>query len=556
LGTSPDRPSTIATKRNPSVANSLVALHLSNRALHGLVVRPAKGGWTVLAGASVALSGDEQQDLAPSFRALARQLRLPSRQPVALCLARQQAIIRCVQLPATDPAELAQMARFEAERHIPFNAERHCVGFHVMRSKGVEGSEVLLGAMDGPIVDSALAAIQGGGLRPGGISISSTCLVNVLLSQQAPDRFAERVQAIVGIGLDSMDLVFVQQGRVCYARSVAMDLRGALEAVARGPHAAEAAAPPSDPAKLAMAACLIDCQRLDQAPGAEALTRWIDRVGQEIQRTYDFARREMKCPPIQAIALTGEGAFLRGLDRLLAEGGDIEVTTLNPVTSLPGADALKLPFHGLELAMAYGALVGVEREGAYRVDLTPHSHYRAEARRGLTRQAIVAGVLLAASAGLATGAWMRHQDLNARALAAYQEINEKMKPEVAALQQMTAKRKIIETFISDPNAAMTVFDSIVKAPVIGINACLERVAFSKGDSITLAGKAKTIQDISDFVTYLNDTGHFQSVTRSNQIPTVLEGRPVFSFSLECKLSTSADKDDKAAGDSKNKADNP
>jgi Tfp pilus assembly PilM family ATPase len=545
----------IDAKGNPSVAHSLVALHLSNRALHGLVVRPGKGGWTVLAGAGVALPEGEQPDLAPSFRALARQLRLPSRQPVVLCLARQQAIIRCVLLPSTDPAELAQMARFEAERHIPFNAERHCVGFHVMRSRGVEGSEALLGAMDGPIVDGALAAIQGGGLRPGGIAISPACLVNVLLSQQAPALFAERVQAIVGIGLDAMDLVFLQQGRVCYARSVALDLRGALEAAARGPHAAEAAAPPTDPAKLAMAACLIDCQHLDQAPGAEALGRWIERVGQEIQRTYDFARREMKCPPIQAIALTGEGAILRGLDRLLAEGGDLEVTTLNPVAALPGAGALKFPFHGLELAVAYGALVGVEREGAYRIDLTPPSHYRAVARRNLTRQAIVTGVLLAASVGLATGAWMRHEDLNARALDAYQHMNDAIKPKVAELQQMTVKRKIIETFINDPNAAMTVFDSIVKAPVVGTNACLERVAFSKGDTITLAGKAKTIQDISDFVTCLNETGHFQSVTRSDQSPSAMEGRPVFAFSLECKLTTVAGKDASGGGDSKSKADN-
>ena len=284
-------------------------------------------------------------------------------------------------LPSTDPAELAQMARFEADRHIPFNAERHCVGYHIMSSKGVEGSEVLLAAVDGPIVDRGLAGLQNAGFVPDGITITSPALINSLCYQQKDD-FKQQTQAIISLGLDAIDLVFLHEGRMLYARSVAMDLRGALTSWISGQAEGGGAV---DLSRLAMAAHMIDCLKLDENPDQVEILRWIERLGQELQRTYDFARREMKCPPIRQVWLTGEGAALRHLDELLARSADLQVGVLNPVGSLPGAAQLKFTFGGLEFTSAFGALIGRHEPGAYAIDLTPASHYRDLARRSLMR---------------------------------------------------------------------------------------------------------------------------------------------------------------------------
>ncbi len=52
---------------------------------------------------------------------------------------------RMVTLPSINDDELAGMARFEAERHIPFNAERHVVSHYVLNKlvKGLLGTNNL-----------------------------------------------------------------------------------------------------------------------------------------------------------------------------------------------------------------------------------------------------------------------------------------------------------------------------------------------------------------------------------------------------------------------------
>jgi Tfp pilus assembly PilM family ATPase len=522
------------------VAKYQAAFHIGNRVVNALALRPTKRGWTLAAGAAAPLASDDQ-DAAPQFKNLARQLRLSGGQPVTLCLGRQQAIIRSVLLPSVDPAELGQMARFEAERHIPFNAERHCVGYHVMRSKGVEGSEVLLAAIDGPVVTRGLEALAGGGLVPDGVSISTTCLVNSLRHRQG-ENSDPRPQAILCIGLDAIDLVFLNEGRLVYARSVAMDLRGVLhEWIGFRPD--EGGEPP-DTAKLAVAAHMIDCLKLDDGQSARAVTSWFDRVGQELQRTFDFARREMKCPPIQTLALTGEGVALRNLDKLLAREANLEVSVLNPVGALPGAEKLKFPFQGLEFTIAFGALIGRHQKNAYRIDLTPASHYRTLARKSLLRRLILSAVLLLIAAGMGGYSFVFYKDIRSRALRDYLAINDDLRPMVLELEAMRTKTEILKTFTEDPNAALTVFEAIVKAPVVPGSLYLEKIGFEKGGSVVIEGRAKTTEDISLMITYLDGTGHFQPVHRTRENPNELEHKPVYTFTLTCPLKVDERKEKK------------
>jgi Tfp pilus assembly PilM family ATPase len=525
------------------VAKTCAAFQLGNRVINGLVLRPSKRGWSVVAGAAVPLSGAEGEDLIPAYKTLARQLRLRGAQRVTLGLARQQAIIRSVVLPSTDPAELAQMARFEAERHIPFNADRHCVDFHVMRNKGVEGSDVLLTAVDGPVVAESLDGLVEAGFSIDGITISSTCLANSLLYERK-EQFAKRTQAILCIGLDSLDMVFLHEGRIIYARSVALDLRGVLEGwIGYRP---DSGATPPDIAKLAVAVHMIDCEKLE-GDGAGGVRRWIDRAGQEVQRTYDFARREMKCPPIEAIVLTGEGASLRNLDRILTSEGGPAVELLNPVGGLAEAERQKFPFHGFEFTMAFGALLGRHRKGGYRIDLTPASHYKTLSRKTLVRRLIQTGVMLLVACGLFAYSFMSYKDLRSQELGDYKEINGQLAPAVEELRTMETKTEILRTFTDDPNAALSVFGSISKCPVIPDSVFLEKISFIKGESVIVEGRAKSIQDISRLITYLDGTGHFLPVQRSRQNPTTLENKPVYAFTLECQLRGEDDKDAGKAG---------
>src|SRR5688500_3883338 len=59
-------------------------------------------------------------------------------------------LARRVTLPPTADEWIKGMARFEAERHIPVNAERHIVSHHTLARTGMQGSDVLLAAVYRP----------------------------------------------------------------------------------------------------------------------------------------------------------------------------------------------------------------------------------------------------------------------------------------------------------------------------------------------------------------------------------------------------------------------
>ena len=69
---------------------------------------------------------------------------------VLVILPKEWVTLRIVKLPSSKRDELGEMARFEAERHIPFNTERHIISHHVLRVDEIQGSDLLLAALDGP----------------------------------------------------------------------------------------------------------------------------------------------------------------------------------------------------------------------------------------------------------------------------------------------------------------------------------------------------------------------------------------------------------------------
>jgi type IV pilus assembly protein PilM len=524
------------------VAPVTCGLYVGGETLSLLALTPNKKSWTVQGGAAEFHALGENDDLSPALKALVKPLKLASPEAIAI-LPKQQAILRNVLLPSTDREELIQMVRFEAERHIPFHAERHSTGFHVMRSMGVEGSEVLLGAVDGPIVQRLLDGVLHTGMTPKGATLSSVCLMNTLHHHRAEWAKGKTV-AILSLGLDSLDLVLVSDGRVIFARSVSLDLRGVLEAWAgyAGPESGQGR---PTMARLATAARMIDCTDLDGNYGtggapshevAEQVRGWIDRVMQELRRTYDFARREMKCPPIEALALTGEGALMRNLAQYLFVNLNVEVQTINPLEGLARKGAQKFPFDGFEFAIAFGGAIAAQTEGAYRIDLTPQEHYRALARKRLTRQLTQSGVLLAITLGLCVASYMKFDRLRAEEMEAYTRMGEKMAPQVSLLSERKTKLEIIKKFLNDPNAALRVLNSIAGAQSIPARVTMTSILYTKGDRVEIEGDAKQIPDINTFTQDMRGSNCFENVEPAQDPqPGAVNNQPMYSFKLDCPL---------------------
>ena len=136
---------------------------------------------------------------------------------VRLLIPKNFVMVRKVTLPSISNEEIAGMARFEAERHIPVNAERHVISHHILRKQGVEGSEVLLAAVDQPVVSEFVNVCIKAGVGVEEVGVSSLGVFNALAAEK-PKELADRVVALAFIGGSSADIVIAQNGTFVFAR--------------------------------------------------------------------------------------------------------------------------------------------------------------------------------------------------------------------------------------------------------------------------------------------------------------------------------------------------
>lgn len=528
------------------MAKSSCGILIAPEELRCIALRTGRGGLRALGGGVHDLTGEERNTPGGALRALLKRHKL-SVDRATLALPKEQVVLHHGMLPTTDPKELEGMARFEAERHIPFNAERHGVGYQVLAERGVEGSEVLLGAADGPAIERAIRAASDGGVQPDGLNVSSACLMNALL-HEAPELVRTKTIAIIWIGLQSLELVFVTEGRLLFSRSVPHGLRSLVR---EWTGAASGLNTDLDRAKLATAAKMIDMMDLDAragepvrtAPGGRAAQpgdagrAWINRIIVELRRSFDFARRENKCPALQSLVLAGEGAILRNLEQYFFVNLNLEIATLNPVARIAGKALEGLPFGGLELTVPFGAAIQTQLPGAYRLDLTPRAHYQRLERRQLMRRLMTTGVIALAALGLAGFAYSELQNEHRQLISDYDAASKKMSEEVSRLREAEKKLSILEGFLDDPTSALAVLDGLYAYPKIPDRLTFTRVAFTKGEQCVVEGHAAAIQDINDFIEHLNASKLFSEVKPVEQTSkAALRGRAeVYVFRIQCKV---------------------
>ena len=94
-----------------------------------------------------------------------------------LVLPKNIVTLRLVTLPSEKDDELAEMARFEVQKHIPFNVERHVIAHAVLSKEGVEGSRTLIVAVDQAALEEPLAICREAKIELTDARVSSLALV-------------------------------------------------------------------------------------------------------------------------------------------------------------------------------------------------------------------------------------------------------------------------------------------------------------------------------------------------------------------------------------------
>jgi len=421
--------------------------------------------------------------------------------------------VRRVVLPSTSNDELVQMARFEAERHIPFNAERHVVSHDVIHKDEMAGSQVILAAADGLDLQEVVGIAQTAGIDIEAIDVSSLAHFNSLAAA-SPPQFLEETVALLHLGVQTADISITSMGRLVFTRSAPLGcdrLRDEL---------AEIAAPknitleslkqidPLHPADGLRALGLDDPSAPDGGePGAASrMSGFFSRVALEVQRSYDFASREFECPPIDRVCLSGEAARWGNLDALLQTHLNVEVDILDPFQPLQADEALppNIQSQSGVFAAPAGALARKWRESAVAVDLAPPEYHRRARSLAVRRSIITSGVLALVAAVLLSLYFHKLSTIRQTNLEKLRDAVEILRPQVDDLKDKEKQLDIINRYRKDERSALAVLDTISSYPYIPKHVALTQFDFRKGYSVLIHGHALGIQELNRFITDLQN----------------------------------------------------
>ncbi len=492
--------------------------------------------------------------------------------PCGLVIPKQNSIVRSARLPSSDAVELVGMAQFEAEKFIPFNAERHIISNCVQQVDAVAGSQVLITAVDGPVIEAAISTAKAAGLEIAVAEVSSVAHARTWQSRN-PEVPHDACVVLLNIGKSQTEMSILLGGILITSRSQAMGVDKLLKDLQEAMHLPEAIQA-DQLAKLDVMSpddFLLDGGSTSSAEGdgggasptgvGEKCRAWIQREIRFIRQTFEHAAREHSVPPASVIQLTGEASELKGIAQAISINLNTPVQVLVPGEGVEIPDTARL--NGLsvqDMSAVLGTairLVEEEEEPALRAgraNLLPPSmiqQQRASERRVLL---MISGTMVVITMILLYLAWDTQARHNGELLKRYGKYNQTMKPTIDELARKKEQLDVIMKITSDRTNPLVIMDQISTFPRIGSSKAggglvLTEFKYSARDEVTIGGMAVEFDDMQRFAEFLktltvDGEPVFATVGLPQPLPIDLsQGRgTVQSFTIQAMLQRFGDQE--------------
>ncbi len=498
-----------------------------------------------------------------------REYKVAVAEDVVIILPKQCATVRKVTLPSADADEVASMVEFEAEKIIPFNVERHIIDYQLAGDYDVKGTDVIVAAIDAPVMQGWLDLCTAAGIEPTMADVSSLALSYGLL-KNVEVATQKGTFIAIQVGLQHTDITLYQDGQVIWARSVMHGVRH-LERALRDtmhlkrdldyreldtlnlmyPHEFTLPGVKAQPAQLKEDEdtdfLLFDEEEKRQKTETtiSAIRSWVKKLVQNIQRTYEFGIREYSIGPIQKIFISGEGSIIPGFADILQKHFGVKGEVFNPTDMLPVSHIAKVEENDLPVfACSYGAALRCIR-GEHResINLLPPEIVAKQIQSERMVHYIVTGsVALIALVMLFMfiSSHLEHQRILGDNYSQYISDMDDLLQEV---DDKESRMDIIRTKRSDKGGALEILEGISNYPVIGPSpqgsVTMTRFDYKLGEVVRVDGHAMEISNINEFVKYLKTLEAkgepiFQSVDIRSQNPTNLprRDRKIYQFQIE------------------------
>ena len=268
---------------------------------------------------------------------------------VAVGVSNQKVVVRLIDLPYMERAELAGAIQYQAQDYIPIPIEEAIIDFQIigeyMTPADEHMMEVLLVAAQRDMIGNVVAAVEGAGLRLAQVDVTAFALVRALLGG-TPSWLTEDAETagdavgVVHISSGLTNIAVVERAVPRFTRVSSLAANQFTQAIANVLNLtfdeaedlkSRAGLPSIDAPSEAPVG--VDPQVLRAAQ--EALEREANKFIAEVRRSFDYyLTQATQVRSIGRIYLTGTGAALRNLPTYLERGLQTQVVLGDPLAGL------------------------------------------------------------------------------------------------------------------------------------------------------------------------------------------------------------------------------
>jgi type IV pilus assembly protein PilM len=281
----------------------------------------------------------DNQDLSEVIKRVIGQLGLKSKR-VVTAVSGRSVIVRQVDTPKLQDAELKQHITYEADKYIPFGTEEVIIDCQPMPAKpgsNEDLQQVMLVAVRKGFVQEHLSSLRAAGLMPEVIDVDVFALANAyeLLGPPMPPESERKATAIIDIGATKTNIAIMLADRLLFTREIYLAGNEISDAIAR---------------TLNYQPDEVDAMKL--APG-EALESIVDAampafedLANEIRLSFDYVEGQFDTE-VSNVVLSGGTSQLPNVGNILGNILSRPVFVFDPLAGLDLVPS-RYDIHGLD----------------------------------------------------------------------------------------------------------------------------------------------------------------------------------------------------------------
>lgn len=427
----------------------------------------------------------------------ARQWGLKSRQ--AVCMVPSKLFIsKNVDMPSNDPEEISKIIDLQAGRYTPYSRDEIVIDYLCMTTAGQHYTNVLLVIVNRKLVDRYVQIFDRAQIMLSRIVAGSEAMA-IQYRKLMPADQTSGALAGIHIASDFSDLTILDKREMVFVRSLPV---GANHF---------------------------------RANYAGAQQSFNSELTKSIASYQDHGVGE----PVRGLILSGMTA---GLDTLESNIREFVPAMKDP--SIPirffsyqkhftlgpaAAKALEAP----DLDSSFELMSCVASEDSLKIDLIPKEikikrKFREGGREIITLGILIMTCLVMICVFLASKIYIKKDLINR-----LEETADSISPQARVLERASTKSRVLRNLIEYRGKGTYVFDKVTS--LIGEDLYLSIFSYDQEGKIHLVGTAQNMSGVFAFVTKLEDSGYFSSVT-TNETKTRKEGsEEVADFDIDCML---------------------